>query len=84
MLMAGLRRAVPCADCGGTFPTICMDFDHRPGAEKKADVAVFVGNGNWRRAFDEIAKCDTVCANCHRVRTQERGQARRRTIAPGP
>jgi hypothetical protein len=65
-------KSVPCMDCGGTYPPVCMDFDHRPGAEKKFNIA------QWRQfsAFElvaEIAKCDLVCSNCHRVRSAERG-----------
>lgn len=59
----------PCADCGGTFDPVCMDFDHRLG-----EVKLFtIGNSNGARSVEsilgEIAKCDVVCANCHRIRT---------------
>src|SRR5579872_6584201 len=63
------HKASPCMDCGGTFPPVCMDFDHRPG-----EVKLFpIGKHGFRFTRDEllaeIAKCDLVCANCHRIRT---------------
>jgi hypothetical protein len=61
-------KARPCADCGGTFPTVCMDFDHRPGEVKKFSLSQ-VATHSLKDALAEIAKCDLVCANCHRIRT---------------
>ena len=65
----------PCMDCGGTFPSVCMDFDHVRGEKLFG-----VGNSRSRSVKamqDEIAKCDIVCANCHRVRTHARRQYRK-------
>jgi hypothetical protein len=65
----------PCMDCGGSFPAVCMDYDHRPGEKKKALIAWMVSNRYSRKAIlEEIAKCDLVCANCHRVRTWDSGR----------
>jgi hypothetical protein len=67
-------KSHPCLDCGGTFPTCCMDFDHRPNEAKGAAVSDLARN--WKVSekvlLDEIAKCDLVCANCHRIRTSVR------------
>lgn len=57
-------------DCGGTFPPECMDYDHRPGTEKYYGVGQLTGSLTKMKA--EIAKCDLVCANCHRIRTHAR------------
>jgi hypothetical protein len=49
-----------------------MDFDHRPGTTKLGEISkklYFLGE---KKLLAEIAKCDLVCANCHRIRTQER------------
>ena len=63
-------KDVPCADCGGHFPPECMDFDHVRG-----DKAFNLSRG-WGLSvsaiLEEIAKCDVVCANCHRTRTKVR------------
>lgn len=56
----------PCADCGGTFDPVCMDFDHRPGEPKIAGVSAMA---SFKKMLAEAEKCDVVCANCHRIRT---------------
>ena len=61
----------PCKDCGCCFPPCAMDFDHRPG-EKKLSTVSQLSNSSRVKMLDEIIKCDVVCANCHRVRTQRR------------
>lgn len=64
-------KDVPCADCGGRFDPVCMDFDHRPGEKK-----LFTIGGSVRLTYaslqTEVLKCDVVCANCHRIRTYKR------------
>ena len=67
-------KSRPCADCGGVFPFYVMDFDHRDGEEKTAQVAMLVNAMNLTRLLTEIEKCELVCANCHRIRTYEREQ----------
>jgi hypothetical protein len=63
----------PCQDCGGSFHPWVMELDHRDGAIKVAAVANLVSTGcTDARPFEEIDKCDVVCANCHRMRTYRR------------
>lgn len=71
-----VRRAKerPCADCAVRYPFYVMDFDH-VGGEKKMLVSKLVNFGSTSRLFAEMAKCDIVCANCHRERTWQRFQA---------
>jgi hypothetical protein len=64
-------KDVPCADCGQRFRTVEMDFDHVRG-EKSANVAHLLWNATPERVEAEIAKCDVVCAVCHRLRTHGR------------
>ena len=70
MYLDGAKN-VPCKDCGLRYPPICMDFDHVRG-EKKRNVAHFIFTGSFKSMQDEIAKCEVVCANCHRLRTAAR------------
>lgn len=68
---AFIRKAKdkPCADCGRSFPTCAMDFDHRPGTVKLFTLATGACSYGMKKIIEEIAKCDVVCAVCHRIRT---------------
>lgn len=62
----------PCTDCGFIPEDACqMDYDHVRGA-KVNHLSYLVRRGNWKTVLDEIDKCELVCANCHRLRTQKR------------
>jgi hypothetical protein len=53
-----------------------MEFDHRDASAKTQGVTRMVGRASLQRIMDEVAKCDVVCANCHRMRTfRRRGAA---------
>lgn len=60
-------KSVPCADCRRRYPPYVMDFDHVRGRK------MFQIGGSLhlslKRIKAEVAKCDVVCANCHRERT---------------
>lgn len=59
----------PCVDCGEQDP-IVLEFDHRPGVEKKYEIGdVFRRCLSIETIAREIEKCDVRCANCHRRRT---------------
>jgi len=65
------RKDEPCEDCGVRYQPWQMDFDHLPGEEKLFEIGQ--GLGRTRESLSaEIAKCDLVCANCHRDRTYQR------------
>lgn len=66
-------KSKPCVDCGQTFPICCMDFDHRDGEVKAYNLgSMFAHHYSVELITAELAKCDLVCSNCHRVRTQKR------------
>lgn len=68
------KVAAGCMDCppGATWPAIALDFDHRPGLPKVGTVSALITKGSWDSFVAEIEKCDVVCANHHRIRTNER------------
>jgi hypothetical protein len=59
----------PCLDCGEIFHPEIMEFDHVRG---KKLFNLSRPPLNIKRVAAEIAKCDLVCANCHRLRTAKR------------
>lgn len=62
----------PCVDCGEGDLRV-LDFDHRDGSQKSAEVMKLAKAAySWRRVMDEIAKCDVRCRNCHAKVTYER------------
>lgn len=65
-------RDVPCMDCRNKFPVVCMDFDHRDADDKLTEVSRLIRMGSMKKLKEEIAKCDVVCSNCHRIRTANR------------
>lgn len=70
--IADLAKSVPCTDCKIQYPAIAMDFDHI-SIDKVDNVSNMVAEcapSSQLRA--EIAKCEVVCANCHRIRTLNR------------
>ena len=50
-----------------------MQWDHRPGTEKLGEIGGDFRTRTRLEILAEIAKCDLVCANCHAIRTFDRG-----------
>jgi hypothetical protein len=73
-LLAKLRD-VPCLDCGRRFAFYVMHFDHRNGTQKRATISQMISRAGTKTILAEVAKCDIVCANCHRERTYRRRAA---------
>jgi NAD-dependent dihydropyrimidine dehydrogenase PreA subunit len=61
-----------CFDCGAMLPHYVLEFDHKPEFEKINSPYRVMKDLGLKKAWEEIAKCDVVCANCHRIRTYER------------
>jgi hypothetical protein len=71
-------RAHPCRDCGESDPVV-LDFDHLE--DKSFAIGESLTYRRWERILEEIAKCDVVCANCHRRRTARRHGSVRAALA---
>ncbi len=62
----------PCVDCGEADIRV-LDFDHRVGTNKVAEVMKLAKAAySWERVQEEIAKCDVRCRNCHAIATYRR------------
>lgn len=55
-----------CISCGESHPA-CLDFHHKKRAGKEISIAV-AAHRRWslKRLMAEVAKCEILCANCHR------------------
>ncbi len=54
-----------CVTCGFDAVPAALEFHHRRSGEK--EFAISDGTPRaWRRVVTELAKCDLLCANCHR------------------
>jgi Homeodomain-like domain len=68
-------RRTPCVDYAQRDPVV-LEFDHI--GEKAASISKLISDAASMNAVDaEIARCEVVCANCHRRRTAFRGRWRR-------
>lgn len=64
-----IKEKNPCAECGERYHYSQMDFDHIDG-KKKHNIARYANSAvSIKTIKDELAKCELVCANCHRLRT---------------
>lgn len=72
ILVQAYKLEQGCADCGYDRHPAALEFDHRPGTDKKFNVMEKVGSYKIERIWEEIAKCEVVCANCHAIRTSAR------------
>src|SRR4051794_36986150 len=73
-------RPIP-TDCGETDPVV-LEFDHL--RDKEFDIASGIHYHAWSKVLAEIAKCEVVCANCHRRRTARRRGALRLILSEAP
>lgn len=67
--LAALKVALGCVDCGYKENHLALDFDHVRGV-KKMNLSC-MGMHNRNLVFEELAKCDVRCANCHRIKTHD-------------
>lgn len=63
-------RQNQCQDCGED-DIVVLEFDHL--RDKSFNISYGIRAGySLQRIKDEIAKCEVVCANCHKRRTASR------------
>lgn len=58
-------RSAGCVRCGKTPDQSQIHFHHRHPESKSFEIANWA-NHSERALRDELAKCDTLCLNCHR------------------
>lgn len=58
-----------CVSCGITDPRL-LDFDHIDPMTKTMNISAKLSLP-WERLVEEANKCQLLCPNCHRIKTQE-------------
>jgi hypothetical protein len=70
------KREHPCIRCGESDPVV-LDLHHRDPNEKEFTISAWTFRASIKALEVEIAKCDVLCANCHRRAHYERDQKNR-------
>jgi len=66
-------RSNPCVQCG-EIDLLKLEFDHL--RDKKFNISDGIKNGfGWEKLKEEIDKCQTLCANCHAVKSAYQGNS---------
>jgi len=65
-----IKNKTPCVKCGNQYPYYVMDYDHIEPTNKILCVAQMMGFSR-KAILNEMAKCELLCANCHRIKTYE-------------
>lgn len=68
------KEGIPCSECGIVFDTVVADWHHRDPSQKLFSISCFHRiTKDKTKILEEIAKCDLVCSNCHRIKTAAEG-----------
>lgn len=75
-IVSSYKTKIGCKDCGYDIHPAVLEFDHvknsgLPNTGKQRTVASLMYR-RWSVIWEEINKCEVVCANCHAVRTHKR------------
>ena len=71
--LATLKLERGCADCGYNADPAALEFDHL--RDKGFAVSQRLHSRPLEQILEEVEKCEVVCANCHRIRTEDRRAA---------
>lgn len=79
--LSAFKATLKCQRCPEDNP-VCLDFHHRDPAEKEISIYQAMRQ-RWsqEKVLAEIAKCDVLCANCHRKEHERRRQEEARRAA---
>lgn len=64
-----LLSQTPCKDCSNPDIRV-LEFDHL--RDKKFNISTMIKSYSLEKIKEEVAKCDIVCSNCHKIRTYNR------------
>ena len=66
-------KTKPCKDCGQAFAPYVMELDHLDGDKKVDSVSKMINKERpIKLIMEELDKTESICTNCHRIRTYNR------------
>jgi hypothetical protein len=74
-LLGKIKEAQGCFDCKNKYPYYVLQFDHVYGT-KVDQLSNMIKYYPIKDIFEEISKCEVVCANCHAQRSHRRQNAK--------
>jgi hypothetical protein len=72
------KASIKCERCGAQHAAI-IDFHHPNPSKDDTKVFKLVAARQFKRAYEEAARCHALCSNCHRV---EHWQDRQKLVDP--
>ena len=69
-LISNIKLEKGCARCGYNAHSAALDFNHIDPTTKSFHVAADATRA-WHKIEAEIAKCEVLCANCHRIHSYD-------------
>ena len=66
-----IKLEAGCRSCGYDKEAVALEFNHLDTTNKKANISERAGSWSLTRLLEEVAKCEVLCANCHRILTHE-------------
>ena len=73
--IAKIKTDLGCARCGYNEHPAALDFNHIDPEAKSFHVAQDATR-SWAKIEEEIAKCEVLCANCHRIHSYDNHHSR--------
>jgi len=69
MFLTLYKLASGCAMCGANDDPVCLDIDHIDRENKRYSIGD-LPKKSWGALASELAKCQVLCAVCHRLKTE--------------
>lgn len=60
-----IKASLKCNRCDENH-IACLEFHHTDPSTKEANIGSKVRSWSTKKLLEEIAKCEILCANCHR------------------
>ena len=70
-MLNDIKTKSGCVKCGYNEHPAALDFNHKDPSQKLGNIAEKAKSWSYKKLLDEVAKCEVLCANCHRIHSYE-------------